>query len=113
TFSRGLRGATGSYFEIDLQADCGRICIADEIAQRWTVGAGPRLARQPLPRTVEMKAPVVTAIEDLIGLVEHGGDGTASLREARTTLEILLGILASTDRGGAKVSFSLRVPIEA
>lgn len=104
-FSKGLKGATGSYFEIDLQGESGRICIGDQIAELWTVGAGHGLARQPLPQTIEMKAPMVTAIEDLIDLIERDGDGTAGLRDGRLTLEILLGLLASASRGSEKVTF--------
>lgn len=104
-FSKGLKGATGSYFEIDLQGESGRICIGDQIAELWTVGAGHGLARQPLPQTIAMKAPMVTAIEDLIALIESDGDGTAGLRAGRLTLEILLGMLASASRGSEKVTF--------
>jgi predicted dehydrogenase len=112
-FSKGPQGATGSYFEIDLQGESGRIVIGDLLAELWTVGVGGGLARQPLPQTFEMKAPMVTAIEELIGLIETDGDGTASPRDARRTLEVLLGMLTSADRNGAKVQFPLPVPVTA
>ena len=38
------------------------------------------------------------AIEELIALIEHDGDGVAGLRAAGTTLAVLLGILESADR---------------
>lgn len=113
TLSKGARGATGSYFEIDLQGESGRIVIGDLLAELWTVGVGGGLARQPLPQAIEMKAPMVTAIEDLIDLIETDGDGTASPCEARKTLEVLLGILASADQNGAKVHLPLSVPVKA
>jgi hypothetical protein len=54
---------------------------------------------------------MVVAIEALIDLVENDGVGVAALRAARTTLTVLLGILESADRGGARINLANAVAV--
>ncbi|MEZ4497170.1 MAG: hypothetical protein R2845_10420 [Thermomicrobiales bacterium] len=49
---------------------------------------------------------MVQAIDELVGLIEQDGDGVQALREARTTLELLLAVLVSADQGGARIELS-------
>jgi hypothetical protein len=42
-------------------------------------------------------------IDDLVAMVETGGDPLPNLREARLTLEILLAITESASRHGERV----------
>jgi hypothetical protein len=49
---------------------------------------------------------MVQAIDELAALIEQDGDGVKALYEARTTLELLLAILTSADRGGARIELS-------
>ena len=104
-FYNGSKG-TATTFEIELQGERGRLRIGNQLAELATVTTGGGLATQPLPLTVDLRSGMVVAIEELIGLVEAGGDGAAALREARLTLALLLGVLASAAAGGAKVTFS-------
>lgn len=104
-FYNGSKG-TVTNFEVDLHGETGRIRIGNQLAELATVAAGGGLATQPLPLTTDLRSGMVVAVEELIALVEGGGDGAAALREARVTLQILLGILASAAAGGTKVAFS-------
>ncbi|MEZ4624345.1 MAG: hypothetical protein R2843_06025 [Thermomicrobiales bacterium] len=47
-----------------------------------------------------------SGIDELVGLIEQDGDGVQALREARTTLELLLAVLVSADQGGARIELS-------
>jgi hypothetical protein len=47
---------------------------------------------------------MVVAIEELISLIEQDGDGVIALKDARVTLELLLAILHSADRGGERIT---------
>ncbi|MGH2561818.1 MAG: Gfo/Idh/MocA family protein [Thermomicrobiales bacterium] len=107
-FYSGMKG-TAPAFELDVQGERGRIRIGDQIAEVWTLMPNGGLSMQPLPQTIAMPAGMVTAVADLIRLVEIDGDGIRALREARTTLEILLGILESASGGSQKVDFPLAV----
>ena len=47
------------------------------------------------------------AVAELIDVMEHGGELVSSGREARKTLEIMLGILKSHHAGNARIDFPL------
>ncbi len=104
-FYNGSKG-TATNFELDLQGESGRIRIGNQVAELSTVTADGGLATQQLPLMTDLRSGMVTAVEELIGLIEGDGDGVRGLREARTTLEMLLAILASAEAGGSKVAFS-------
>ena len=46
---------------------------------------------------------IVAAYEELIDLIENGGTATSSAREARKTVQIILGFLKSHQTGGLLV----------
>ena len=60
---------------------------------------------QPLPLQADSRAGMVVAVEELLALVAEDGEGAVALRAARTTLEVLLGMLESAAGGGARVTF--------
>jgi predicted dehydrogenase len=97
---------TVTNFEIDLQGDKGRVRIGNQIAEIASESSLGGLATQPLPLQGDSRAGMVVAIEDLISLIEQDGDGVIALREARVTLELLLAMLHSADRGGERVNLS-------
>ena len=58
--------------------------------------------RNLIPRPFQVQR-IVGAYQELIGLVERGGEGVSSGREARKTLQIILGFLKSHQEGGKVV----------
>jgi hypothetical protein len=49
----------------------------------------------------------VAAVGELIDVLEHGGELVSPAREARKTLELMLGILKSHHAGNNRVDFPL------
>ena len=92
-----------SHFEIDVQGESGRIRMGNQIAEIATESVIGGLTTQAMPLQADSRSGMVTAIDELVALIEQDGDGVAALRESRTTLELLLSILISADRGGARV----------
>ena len=45
----------------------------------------------------------MAAYEELIGLIENGGEGVSTGRDARKTVQIMTGFLKSQQAGGALV----------
>jgi predicted dehydrogenase len=111
-FENGIRGIYNSSkrtfegLELDIQASRGRLRIGNQVAELSVQSPIGGYATQPLPLSTELPSGMVTAINDLIALIEHDGDGMIALREGRATLEIQLGILASADAGGTKIALS-------
>jgi len=97
---------TVTNFEIDLQCERGRLRIGNQIAEIASESPIGGLATQPLPLQADSRAGMVVAIDDLISLIEQDGDGVIALKEARITLELLLAMLHSADRGGERVNLS-------
>jgi predicted dehydrogenase len=56
---------------------------------------------------VHMKSGIAAYLEDLIRAMEHGGKTTSAPREARKTVEIIVGFLKSQEEGSARVDFPL------
>jgi hypothetical protein len=97
---------TVANFEVDIQCESGRIRIGNQLAEIATESTIGGLATQPLPVQAEVSSGMVHAIDELVAQIEHDGDGVKALSEARTTLELLLAILTSADRGGARIELS-------
>ncbi len=95
---------TPTNLELDLYGTTGRIRIGNQIAELSTESAFGGLASQQLPLQGDSRAGMVVAIEELTSLIEQDGDGLAALYAARTTLAVLLAILQSADRDGARVA---------
>ncbi|MGN6359569.1 MAG: Gfo/Idh/MocA family protein [Thermomicrobiales bacterium] len=98
-------------FELDLHGERGRLRLGNQVAELATL-VGDGLATQPLPLHAPVQAGMVTAVEELLALMDTDGDGVAALRAARVTLEMLLGLLASAAAGSEKVSFPLAAVLE-
>jgi predicted dehydrogenase len=60
-----------------------------------------------LPAKSCMRSDTTAAVGELIDLMENGGVSQCSARDARKTLEVLLGILRSQADGGVRVNFPL------
>ncbi len=101
----GIKGGVAG-LQVELIGDKGIIRIGNQLAELWVESPVGGLAVQPLPFTAPSQAGMVTAIDELIGMIERGGDGAAPLREARSTLALLLGMLESASKGGARVELS-------
>jgi predicted dehydrogenase len=102
--SKGTPG--GSSF--DLLGTEGRIFINDTEARLWTVDSSSKaLVERPLRAGSQMKTGILAAIEELINWIENGERGVSPGREARKTLEIILGMLASQARGNVRVDLPL------
>ncbi len=97
---------TVTNFEIDVQGANGRIRMGNQIAEIATESVLGGLATQPLPIQADTRSGMVQAIDELVALIEQDGDGVKALHEARTTLELLLAILISADRGGARIELA-------
>jgi hypothetical protein len=69
--------------------------------------AEDRPATTPLPRPRTTRAYLVAAIEELIGLLERGGEPSSSGQDARRVLSILLGVLQSSAGGARRVDFPI------
>ena len=89
-----------------MQGETGRLRIGNQIAEIATESRIGGLATQPLPISADSRSGMVQAIDELVGLIEQDGDGVQALREARTTLELLLAVLVSADQGGARIELS-------
>ena len=89
--------------QIELIGDKGALRVGNQLAELLVESPAGGLAAQPLPFHAPSQAGMVTAIDELIASIETGGDGVAPLREARATLALLLAILESADKGGARV----------
>ena len=61
------------------------------------------LKRHRLPTTDFETVSYMAAYEEMIGLIENGGEGVSTGREARKTVQILTGFLKSQQAGGALV----------
>jgi predicted dehydrogenase len=94
----GVAGLT-----IELIGDKGALRIGNQLAELLVESPAGGLAAQPLPFHAPSQAGMVTAIDELIAAIERGCDGAAPLREARATLALLLGMLESADKGGARI----------
>ena len=97
----------GVYFEFDLLCEKGRLRLAPGLVTLETRGAsGPQIQHLSCPQY--MRSNTVAAIEELVGLIEQGGEGQCPPREARKALEIILAILRSQHLGNVRVDLPLQ-----
>jgi predicted dehydrogenase len=96
--SKGLAPRSG----YELTGTGGWIFLAEEYAQIDT-GTGIRTVFPPALTHSDS----VASIRDLIRVMEQGGETISPPREARHTLEIILGFLASQKKGNARIDFPL------
>lgn len=110
-FENGVRAfvnaskRTMGNFELDLVGDRGRIRIGTHAGEVWRTLDSGQTATYRLASPHTTQSDMSAAIDELIGLVEHGGAGSSTGEDGRRTLSILLGILQSNAANGAPVRF--------
>lgn len=105
-FANGVRGfyngtkGTFTNAEWDVVGSTGRVRISGTVAEFWTTEAatGQQVSR-PFPAAMVMKGALLAAFEELIHVLEHGGTTRSTPRDARMTVAVLTGMLASQGQG--------------
>lgn len=99
-FANGARAfinaskGTPPLFELDLIGETGRLRLGNWGAERWhPVDGGFAVAPLLAPRTT--RSGTAAALQELIDLVERGGQGSSTGEDGRRVLAILLGLLQS------------------
>jgi predicted dehydrogenase len=105
-FVNASKGMMGN-FEIELFGETGRLRIGADIGELWRTLEGGETAVTRLQPAQTTRGSQFAAIDELIGLIEHGGQGTSTGEDARRTLSILLGILQSSAAGGKRIDFPI------
>lgn len=104
-FINASKGTTPN-FELDLIGEHGRIRLGAHVAEEWRLLDSGQVVARRIAAPVTTRADMVAAVEELIGLIEHGGQGSSSGEDGRRTLAILLGILQSA-AGGERITFPI------
>jgi predicted dehydrogenase len=114
-FINASKGTVGN-FELELIGESGRLRIGTHAGELWRLDDAPaawsatavgRPVASPLPRPRTTRAYLVAAVEELIGLIEHGGTPTSRGEDGRRVLSILLAILQSSAAGSRRVDFPI------
>jgi predicted dehydrogenase len=112
-FANGVRAlvsaskGTVPSFELELVGERGRLRIGTHAAELWRIDEAGNASASPLPRPRTTRAYLVAAVDELVALVERGGQGTSTGQDGRRVLEILLGILQSSAAGARRVDFPI------
>lgn len=112
-FANGVRAfinaskGTMRNFEVDLVGESGRIRLGNQPGEMWRQSADGGLCPSALQPPQTTRADLLAAVEELIGLVEHGGEGSSTAADGRRALSIILGILQSSHAGGRRVDFPI------
>jgi predicted dehydrogenase len=91
--------------EWDVIGDKGRLRLGPFVHELWQQLDDGQIVHKPLFARVTTRSDLAAAVDELIGLVENGGTGSSTGEDGRRTVSILLGILQSSARGGARVGF--------
>jgi predicted dehydrogenase len=102
-----LSKGTAVRFELDLLCERGRIRLTPGVIEIETVAAGSAPAVRRLICPPYVRCDTAAAIAELVGLIENGGEGQCSPREARKALEIILAVLRSQEWGNVRVDLPL------
>ena len=113
-FENGVRAMvnaskrTMGNFELDLIGETGRLRVGTHVAEIWRPleSGQPAVSQVRAPHTT--RGDMVAAIEEIIGRIEHGGDGSSTGQDGRRVLSILLGILQSNAAGSTRVQFPIQ-----
>ncbi len=112
-FQNGVRAfvnaskGTPANFELDLIGETGRLRIGSHVGEIWRFLDDGLPAVSPLRSPHTTRGDLVAAIEELIRLIEHGGQGSSTGEDGRRVLAILLGILQSSAAGGRRMHFPI------
>lgn len=117
-FKNGVRAVyqgsqdTVAYSSLDIIGTTGRVHIGMQDHQMSVALRGPDgpydLVYRELPRSHPSRAGLLAVVEEMVDLIEKGGETVSPPREARWTLSILLGILQSAAQGGARVEMPVQ-----
>ena len=97
----------GSQFT--LTCEDGRIEISDQFARLIRGQSHYRWDTSPILPDRHMMERQAGAVAELIHVLENGGELVSPAREARKTLEIILGMLRSHHSGNCRIDFPLSV----
>jgi len=100
-FYNGTKG-TPARTEWDIAGTTGRIRISGDDAEFWSLVEG-ELVKRPFPAAMVMTGALVAAYADLIEALECGGATRSPAREARQSVALIEGILASQQQGNRLV----------
>ena len=95
----------GSQFE--LTCERGRIEVSDRSLELIRAPAHYEWSRASLPPGEFVQTQQLGAVAELIHVLEQGGDLVSPAGEARQTLEIMLAMLKSHERGNVRVDLPL------
>ncbi|MDP6108386.1 MAG: hypothetical protein QGI33_08130, partial [Candidatus Brocadiia bacterium] len=116
-FDNGVRAfiniskRTAAELELDVFAEEGRLRINNQSAEVWEPLPDvlpPVMVSRTLPVPMTQRADTPAAIADIIQAIEQGRDTVSPPRQARKSLEIILGILQSQAAGTTPVRFPIR-----
>jgi predicted dehydrogenase len=108
-FANGSRGVfnsskqIASIFEVTTYGATGSVTIGNSDGEWRHQVEGLGTVRRQMPALIHSRPPIVNAIDDLIGLIEHDGDCLPEVEAARTTLAVLLSITESAANDGLRV----------
>ncbi len=105
-FYNGSKG-TPSGIWVDLFGETGHISVSDTGGTLWSAVQGGGLPGQTIRVPEYRSAKILAGIEELIHLLEHGGEPSSSARDGRRVLEIILAMLVSQHRGNVRVDLPL------
>ena len=114
-FSNGVRAhieisqRTLANFELDLLCTKGRIRISNTEAVVYLTSEEHKneVTSRQLGGTVDYGSGMVHAVDELIDLIENGGESVSSGRRALHSLEIMMGIMRSQAKGVEKIHWPL------
>ncbi len=112
-FANGVRALYNSLkiempgSQFDLTCERGRIEVSDRSLELIRAPSHYEWSRGSLPPGEFMQAQQLGAVAELIHLLEAGGELVSPAEEARKTLEIMLAMLKSHERGNVRVDLPL------
>ena len=102
---------TVSELELDVFAEEGRLRVNNQTAEVWEAlpdTLPPVMVSRTLPPPMTQRADTPGAMADIIQAIEQGRDTVSPPRQARKSLEIILGILQSQVAGATPVRFPIQ-----
>jgi predicted dehydrogenase len=112
-FANGVRGfyngtkGTPAYHEWDIAGSKGRIRISPTVAELWTFEESiGEMVQRAFPAAMVMTSGIQGAYLELIDALEISAPVRSTPREARDTVAILIGMLASQQQGNRLVELA-------
>ncbi len=108
---QGSQGTVG-HLEIDLIGDKGRMHLGASNHKFELYLQGPDgaydLLHKDLPRMHTTRNAIHAAVEEMVSLIDKGGQSVSPPREALRSVQIMLGILQSNHLGGTRVNMPIK-----